>query len=118
MFRASSIDRRARFELQLMRPPSDMDAAARGVRRQLRLRTSRAVSPGTARRATHGPCDVGGAIAVGEQSIVADAVQALGQHVRQKAPNELAGWQSHGLIAIRPLDPVILPRERDAGLVG
>jgi hypothetical protein len=27
------------------------------------------------------PCDVGGAIAICEQSVVADAVQALGQHV-------------------------------------
>ena len=26
-------------------------------------------------------CDVGGAIAIGEQSVMADAVQALGQHV-------------------------------------
>ena len=57
-------------------------------------------------------------MAVGEQSIVADAVQALGEHVRQEAPNELAGWQGHGLIAVRPLDPVILPLERDAGFVG
>ena len=39
------------------------------------------------------PCDVGGAIAVGEQSVMADAVQALGQYVRQKAANELVGWQ-------------------------
>jgi hypothetical protein len=31
------------------------------------------------------PCDVGGAIAVGEQSIVADAVQALGQHVQSES---------------------------------
>ena len=58
------------------------------------------------------PCDVGGAIAVGEQSVVADAVEALGQHVCQKTPNELAGRQRHGLIAVRPFDPVILPRER------
>jgi hypothetical protein len=64
------------------------------------------------------PSDVGGAIAVGEQSIVADAVQTLGQHVRQEAPNELVGWQRHGLIPVRPLDPVILPLESDAGLVG
>src|SRR5215472_13915996 len=48
------------------------------------------------------PCDVGGAIAVGEQSIVADAVQALGQHVHQKAPNELVSCQRHGLIAQAP----------------
>jgi hypothetical protein len=27
-----------------------------------------------------GPCDVGGAIAVGEQPVVADAVEPLGQH--------------------------------------
>jgi hypothetical protein len=70
--------------------------------------------------------------------VMADAVQALGQHMRQEAPNELAGWQGHGLIAwrgldfadadlvfddrprpaVRPLDPVILPLERDAGLIG
>jgi len=50
--------------------------------------------------------------------VVADAVQTLGQHVRQEAPNELVGWQRHGLISVRPLDPVILPLERDAGLVG
>jgi hypothetical protein len=35
------------------------------------------------------PCDVGGAMAVGEQSLVADAMQILGQHVRQEAPNKL-----------------------------
>jgi hypothetical protein len=64
------------------------------------------------------PCDVGGAIAVGEQSVMADAVQALGQYVRQKAANELVGWQGHGLVPVRALDAVILPLERDAGLVG
>ena len=39
------------------------------------------------------PCDVGGAIGVGEQPVMADAVQALGQYVRQKAANELVGRQ-------------------------
>ena len=48
----------------------------------------------------------------------ADAVQARGQHVHQKAPNELAGWQGHGLISARSLEPIILPREGDIGLVG
>src|SRR5260370_15950871 len=51
------------------------------------------------------PRDVGGAIAVGEQSIVADAVQTLGEHVHQKAPNELVGWQRHGLVR-KPLAAV------------
>jgi hypothetical protein len=56
--------------------------------------------------------------AVGEQSVAADAVQALGQHVYQKASDELMGRQRHGLIPTRPLDPVILPPEGDTGLVG
>ena len=42
--------------------------------------------------------NVGGAIAVGEQSVVADAVQALGQYVHEETSNELVGWQRHGLI--------------------
>ena len=40
-----------------------------------------------------GAIDVVGAGGLGEQAVVADAVQALGQYVRQKAPNELAGRQ-------------------------
>src|SRR6266404_7306483 len=44
--------------------------------------------PGRFRAGRHGeqlarPCEVGGAIAVGEKSIVADAVQAVGENVRQ-----------------------------------
>ena len=39
-------------------------------------------------------CDVGGAIAIGEQSVMADAVQALGQHVRQPRRLRSAGdWR-------------------------
>jgi hypothetical protein len=51
------------------------------------------------------PRDVGGAIAVGELSVMADAVQALGQHVRQEAPNELAGQQGHGCESAPNRDP-------------
>jgi hypothetical protein len=53
--------------------------------------------------------------AIGEQSVVADAVEALGQHVRQEAANELVGWQRHWLIAARPFDPVIRPGSLPAG---
>src|ERR1700720_2906170 len=109
---------RAKVSMMIMRPPQE-----RHGRGSTRGSPAAAVADGSGCFARDGeqltrPCDVGGAVAVGEQSIVADAVQALGQHVRQKAPNELVGWQCHGLIAIRPLDPVTLPRERDAGLVG
>ena len=61
------------------------------------------------------PRDVGGAAATGQQSVVPDAVEAPGQHVHQEASDELVGRQRHSLIAARPLDPVILPPEGDAG---
>jgi len=62
--------------------------------------------------------DIGGAVfAVGEQPVVADAMQALGQHMDQESPDELMRRQRLGLVPAGPLDPVILPFEGDAGLV-
>jgi len=37
------------------------------------------------------PCDVGRAVAIGEQSIVTDAMHALGQHMHQEAPDVASG---------------------------
>ena len=62
-------------------------------------------------------CDVGGAVAVGEQAIVSDAMEALGQHVDQEATDELVGRQRHRLVAARSLDPIVLVLEGDAGLI-
>jgi hypothetical protein len=63
--------------------------------------------------------DIGSAVfAVGEQPVVTDAMQALGQHMDQEAPDELMRGQRHGLVPAGPLDPIILPLEGDAGLVG
>jgi hypothetical protein len=62
-----------------------------GVRRQLRSRTFGLFRPGRHGEQLARPRDVGGAMAVGEQSIVADAVQTLGEHVRQKKPRA-TGW--------------------------
>src|SRR5271157_2198844 len=51
-------------------------------------------------------------------TIVADAVEALGQHVHKKAPDELVRVKPHGLPAARTVDAIVLPAERDAGVVG
>ena len=40
-----------------------------------------------------------GAMAVGEQAVMADAVEALGQDVKEEAADELVGGQGHGLMA-------------------
>ena len=47
-----------------------------------------------------------------------DAVEALGQDVEQEAADELVRLQRHRLVPIAALEPVVLPREGDAGVVG
>ena len=42
--------------------------------------------------------DVVLAVGVGEQSVVADAMKAGGQHVQQEAAHELLGGQGHGFV--------------------
>ena len=49
---------------------------------------------------------------------MADAVKALREHVQEKAPDELVRGKPHRLPAVRPGDAIILPAERDAGVVG
>src|SRR6266849_5537810 len=45
-------------------------------------------------------------------------MEALGQHVQQEAPDELVRMKSHRLPAPRAVGAVVLPAERDAGVVG
>ena len=47
-----------------------------------------------------------------------NAVEAPGQHVQQKAPDELVRVKPHRLPVARPVDAIVLPAERDAGVVG
>ncbi len=63
------------------------------------------------------PRDVLGATAIGEQAIVADAVEAAGQDVDQEPADELVCRQRHLLEPIASLDSVIPPLERDALIV-
>ena len=49
---------------------------------------------------------------------MADAVEASGQHVHEKAPDELVRVKPHRLPAVRPFDAIVFPAERDAGVVG
>jgi hypothetical protein len=59
-------------------------------------------------------CDIGGTIAAGEQTVMADGVEALGQHVDEESPGELARVQGHRLPPVGSVDAVILPAEGDA----
>src|SRR5260370_12697558 len=62
--------------------------------------------------------DVTGTGAIGEQPVVANAVEAAGQHVDEEAADELVRSQRHGPVAGRPFDPVVLGSEGYTGLLG
>ena len=64
-----------------------------------------------------GARDIGGASGFGEQAVVADAVEAVRQHVNEEAADELVGCERHSLVAIAPFDAIVLPLEGDAVVV-
>jgi hypothetical protein len=59
-------------------------------------------------------CELGGALAVGEEAVMADALKAVRQGVEQEAANELLGREGHdfalGTVAI------VAPAEADAAV--
>ena len=64
-----------------------------------------------------GSLDVARSNRSSEQTIVADAMEAAGQHVQEKAADELGRVERHGLEPVAAFDPVVLPFEGDARLV-
>src|ERR1700694_2786345 len=55
-----------------------------------------------------------GAIRAGEQAVVADAMEAFGEHVDEEPADELADVERHRRVPAGAFDPVILDLERDA----
>ena len=55
--------------------------------------------------------ELGGALAVGHEAEVADAVETVGQHMKEEAANELVGPELHDLC--RAVLAVVLPAEGD-----
>jgi len=83
--------------------------AARGrvcVRRRRRLMEQHA-----------GGGDIVFAVRVGEDAVVADAMEAGGQDMQQEAAHELCGGQGHGFLAGAPVFAVVLPAERNAAII-
>src|SRR5262249_21419863 len=59
--------------------------------------------------------------AIGEQAIVPDSVEALGQDVQEEPANEIAGLERHGCVALGALDTIVLVFdvfERHAAFIG
>ncbi len=58
--------------------------------------------------------DAGLARGRGEQAIVADAVEALGQNVEQEAADKLVCCQRHDLLPVRAVASIVLEAQGDA----
>ena len=63
------------------------------------------------------PRDRLGAVRAGEQAVVADAMEAFGQHVDEEPADEFADVERHRRVPAGAFDPVVLDLERDAALV-
>src|ERR1700676_2043497 len=58
--------------------------------------------------------DVTGALAAGEQAVVADAVEARRQYVDQESADEFGSGECHDLLAIATFSAIVLPSEGHA----
>ena len=63
------------------------------------------------------PRQVLGAGAVGEEALMADAMETLRQDVEEEAADELVGIERHDLLPVAAFGPVVLPPEGDAFVV-
>src|SRR5271169_1849182 len=63
------------------------------------------------------PRDVVGASAIGEEAVVADAMETAGQDVDQEAADELVDGERHHLGPVALVGAVIFPPEGHAGVV-
>jgi hypothetical protein len=94
----------------------DHAAAAARSRMRTRLRftftdavgiTGRVLRLWNAEQLTH-THDIVGPVGIGEEAIVADAVEPIGQDMDQKAADELVGIERHQLVTSDALGPVML----------
>ena len=64
-----------------------------------------------------GTRDILGAGLAGEQTVVADAVEALRQYMHEETADELVGIERHHLVSFGAFDAVILPLEGDTVVI-
>src|SRR3974390_1601223 len=60
------------------------------------------------------PRNIIGASGFGEQAVMADAVEAVGENVHQEAANELVGCERHHLVAGRSFGAIVFVLKADA----
>src|SRR5271157_1074643 len=98
-------------------------AARAGIRGWLRLTVIRTVGVGglpgrlwDVEQLT-GTCDVPGPAAIGEQAVMADAMEPTWQHVDEEAADELVDGECHQLAPLVLLGAIVFPLESDPGIL-
>jgi hypothetical protein len=64
-----------------------------------------------------GEREAGLACRAGEQAVVADAVEAARQNMKQEAPDELVSGECHDLLSVGSIATIVLVVEGDASLI-
>ena len=62
-------------------------------------------------------CKLVDAMSVGKEAVVANAMEAVRQHMEEEATNELRDRDSHDFALVIAALPIVLPEEPDVGLV-
>src|ERR1700674_1462650 len=62
-------------------------------------------------------CKLVGAMSVGKEAVVANAMEAIRQHMEEEAANELGDRDTHDFALVIAAFPIVLPAEGDVGLV-
>jgi hypothetical protein len=62
-------------------------------------------------------CELVGAMAVRQEAIVTNAMEAVRQYVEEEAAHELGSRDPHDFALVTPTLPVVLPPEADVGLI-
>ena len=57
--------------------------------------------------------DIVGAVAIGEQTVMADAMEAFWEDMDEKAPDEFMSIEDHDLVSFGAFGSIILPGEGD-----
>src|SRR5215204_1533900 len=112
---ARAMRRRPRLVPARERLDDDHAAAAAGTRRTRVKRLLRLVVVGRRRDGQEmaGEREAGLAGGAGEQAVVADVVEALGQDVEQEAADELVGGERHDLLPLGLAAAIVLVAEGD-----
>ena len=100
--------------MTIMRPPQQGQACASTCGTAGSISTASSATGAASPKSSRDCLD---AIAGGEQAVVADAMEALGQYVDEEPADELADVERHRRVPAGTLDPVVFDFERDAVLV-